>query len=124
MSGWFNRCVLLLNLLGSASGVTSVFAAPESKRAVPTDRPVNYEAFGAIGDGVADDLPAIVAAHVFANAHGLPVKSKPDATYHLGRRALTAIITTDTDWSTSRFIIDDTDVENHRVSFFAVRSAR
>lgn len=89
---------------------------------VPSDRPVSYEAFGAVGDGVADDLPAIVAAHAFANIHGLPVRSMPDATYHLGRRALTAIIATDTDWSTSRFIIDDTDVENHRESLFAVRS--
>lgn len=114
--------VLLIALLASAAGAGPVFAATKSKDAVPTDRPVSYEAFGAIGDGVADDLPAIVEAHAFANAHGLPVKTKPDATYHLGRRALTAIITTDTDWSTSRFVIDDTDVENHRASLFAVRS--
>ena len=116
------RSVLLILLLGVASGVAPVFAATENKRTVPTDRPVSYEAFGAVGDGVADDLPAIVEAHAFANTHGLAVKAKPDATYHLGRRALTAIIATDTDWSTSKFIIDDTDVENHRVSLFAVRS--
>lgn len=114
--------MLLLILLGTAAGVTPVFAATEIKRAVPTDRPVSYEAFGAVGDGVADDLPAIVEAHAFANTHGLPVKSRPTATYHLGRRALTALIATDTDWSTSRFVIDDTDVENHRASLFAVRS--
>lgn len=112
---------LLLALLGLAGGAVTVGAA-DAKRTVPTDRPVSYEAFGAIGDGVADDLPAIVEAHAFANAHGLPVRSKPDATYHLGRKALTAVITTDTDWSTSRFIIDDTDVENHRASLFTVRS--
>jgi len=112
--------ILWLILLGFAVGPVSVRAA--SGAGVPTDQPVRYEAFGAIGDGVADDLPAIVAAHTFANAHGLPVKSRPGATYHLGRRALTAIIATDTDWSTSRFIIDDTDVENHRESLFAVRS--
>ncbi|RXK55234.1 hypothetical protein ESB00_04880 [Oleiharenicola lentus] len=86
------------------------------------DRPVDYETFGAVGDGVADDLPAIVKAHAFANAHGLTVKTKPGATYHLGRRALTAIIATDTDWGTSKFIIDDTDVENHRLSLFVVQS--
>lgn len=113
---------LLIALLVSAAGVTPVVAATKNKDAVPTDRPVSYEAFGAVGDGVTDDLPAIVEAHAFANAHGLPVKTKPDATYHLGRRGLTAIITTDTDWSTSRFIIDDSDVENHRASLFAVRS--
>ena len=104
------------------AGVAPVFPATQSKTTVPTDRPVSYEAFGAVGDGVADDLPAIVEAHAFANAHGLPVKTMPGATYHLGRRALTAIIATDTDWSTSRFVIDDTDVENHRASLFAVRS--
>ena len=84
---------------------------------------VTYEAFGAVGDGVADDLPAIVAAHAHANERGLPVRSNPAATYHLGRRALTAIIETDTDWGTSRFIIDDSQgVENHQRPLFEVRS--
>jgi len=101
---------------------TGAAPAAEKDRMVPTERPVNYEAFGAVGDGVTDDLPAIVAAHAFANEHGLPVKSKPEATYHLGRRALTAVIATDTDWSTSRFTIDDTEVEDHRKSLFTVRS--
>ncbi|MCC6169919.1 MAG: hypothetical protein IT329_22060, partial [Caldilineaceae bacterium] len=40
---------------------------------------VTYEEFGAIGDGVTDDLPAICAAHAYANAQHLPVKTKPDA---------------------------------------------
>jgi hypothetical protein len=113
---------LVTILLGLAAGAGSAVFAEEAKSAVPTDRPVSYEAFGAIGDGVADDLPAIVEAHAFANTHGLSVKSKPGATYHLGRRALTAAIATDTDWSTSRFVIDDRDVENHRASLFSVRS--
>lgn len=114
--------VLLIALCGFAAGVAPAVAATKGKRSVPTDRPVNYEAFGAVGDGVVDDLPAIVEAHAFANTHGLAVRTKPDATYHLGRRALTAIIATDTDWGTSRFVIDDTDVENQRASLFAVRS--
>ncbi|MBL9211115.1 MAG: hypothetical protein JNL92_11650 [Opitutaceae bacterium] len=108
--------------LAIVAGATAVAAATSGSPAVPTDRPVSYEAFGAVGDGVTDDLPAIVAAHAFATTHGLPVRTRPGATYHLGRRALTAVITTDTDWGTSRFVIDDTDVENHRVSLFAVRS--
>jgi hypothetical protein len=83
---------------------------------------VAYEDFGAIGDGVHDDLPAITEAHKYANSQGLPVKSRPEATYHLGRRALTATITTDTDWGTSRFTIDDTEVEDHRAALFEVRS--
>lgn len=87
-----------------------------------TDGFVTYEAFGAVGDGVTDDLPAICAAHAHANEQGLPVRSKHDATYHLGRQALTAVITTDTDWNTSRFTIDDTDVDDHRATLFEVRS--
>ena len=83
---------------------------------------VTYEAFGALGDGVTDDLPAICEAHAYANAHRLRVRTKPDATYHLGGRALTAVIATDTEWQTSRFTIDDTRVEDHKVPIFAVRS--
>ncbi|WFB36315.1 hypothetical protein P3T73_00870 [Kiritimatiellota bacterium B12222] len=81
---------------------------------------VTYEAFGAVGNGVADDLPSICAAHEYANAHGLPVQTKGDAIYHLGRRALTAKIATDTDWNTSRFTIDDRDVEDHACNLFLV----
>lgn len=116
------RTALLSLMVGGVAALGRRASAAEETPAVPTDRPVNYEAFGAIGDGRTDDLPAIVKAHTFANTHGLAVISKPGATYHLGRRALTAVIATDTDWSTSRFTIDDTDVENHRVSLFAVRS--
>ena len=116
------RTALLTLAVGGTALLGRRAAAAEPSPAVPTDRPVNYETFGAVGDGRTDDLPAIVKAHAFANTHGLPVVSRPDATYHLGRRALTAVIATDTDWSTSRFTIDDTDVENHRVSLFAVRS--
>lgn len=86
------------------------------------DNLVTYETFGAKGDGATDDLPAICEAHAHANARGLCVRSTPDATYHLGSRALTAVIATDTDWNTSRFTIDDTDVENHRAALFQVRS--
>ncbi|MBX3015397.1 MAG: hypothetical protein KF832_28010 [Caldilineaceae bacterium] len=83
---------------------------------------VTYEAFGALGDGVADDLPAICAAHAYANDQRLPVRTEPAATYHLGRQALTAVITTDTDWTTSRFTIDDTQVDDHKAPLFVVRS--
>lgn len=84
---------------------------------------VNYEAFGAKGDGVADDLPAIRDAHAYANDHGLAVRSRPDATYHLGRQAITVRIATDTDWNTSRFTVDDSEpVEDHKASLFEVVS--
>lgn len=83
---------------------------------------VQYEDFGAIGDGVTDDMEAICSAHQYANSHDLPVKTKPDAEYYIGPKALTAIIETDTDWSTTRFIIDDSAVENYKTPCFLVRS--
>ena len=72
---------------------------------------VTYEQFGAVGDGEADDLAAIVATHEYANANGLKVFAKETATYYIGGADKTAVIMTDTDWSTAQFIIDDTDVE-------------
>jgi hypothetical protein len=87
-----------------------------------TETHITYETFGAIGDGVADDLPAICKAHAHANEHGLPVVARPDATYHLGSQALTVIIATDTDWNTARFMIDDTVVDDHKKPLFVVRS--
>jgi hypothetical protein len=83
---------------------------------------VNYEDFGAVGDGVADDMPAICKAHDHANAQGLGVRTKSDATYYIGGRSLTAVIATDTDWNTSRFTIDDVQVENNKAPIFEVRS--
>ncbi len=111
-----------MSLLSFALSGISVGAETVLNRVLSSTGPVDYEAFGAVGDGVTDDLPAIVAAHAYANTHGLPVRTKPDAAYHLGRRALTAIIATDTDWGTSRFVVDDTDVAQHDQSIFAVRS--
>ena len=84
---------------------------------------VTYEQFGAVGDGIADDLEAIVKAHEYANANHLPVKSDSKACYYLSGRALTAIIQTDTDWNDSKFIIDDRAVENNKVHIFEVRSS-
>jgi hypothetical protein len=119
--GLHARCLLLLWGLTATVGAGQVTAAnPVADTEKGT---VTYEAFGAVGDGVTDDLPAIRDAHAYANQHGLRVRSNPNATYHLGRRALTAIIATDTDWGTSRFVIDDSEgVENHRQPLFEVRS--
>ncbi|WP_442888488.1 hypothetical protein [Congregicoccus parvus] len=111
------RCWIAVSLLGVCAAIGSTHANGAEEGVV------TYEQFGALGDGVADDLPAICAAHEHANARGLPVRSDPEATYHLGRRALTAVIATDTEWGTSRFIIDDSEpVEDHKRSLFEVRS--
>ena len=87
------------------------------------DTYVNYEQFGAVGDGIADDLPAIVKAHEYANANHLPVISDPRACYYLSGKALTAVIQTDTDWNGSKFIIDDRAVENNKTHIFELRSS-
>jgi hypothetical protein len=87
---------------------------------------VCYEDFGAVGDGVADDFTAIRLAHDFANANGLQVVSDPRKIYYIGNDPATALIMTDTNWSTTRFIIDDTRVaiEDREHEVFKVCSAQ
>lgn len=81
---------------------------------------VTYEDFGAVGDGKADDFEAIVKTHEYANANGLSVLANETATYYIGGANKTACIMTDTDWSTARFMIDDTAVENRSAWVFNV----
>jgi len=83
---------------------------------------VTYEQFGAKGDGVTDDMPAIVAAHDYANEQDLPVRAKANAHYYIGPKAITATIMTDTDWSAARFTVDDRVLENNKLSIFEVVS--
>ncbi len=81
---------------------------------------ITYEDFGAVGDGKADDLEAIVKAHEYANTNCLNVFANETATYYIGGANKTACIMTDTDWSTARFIIDDTQVENRSAWIFNI----
>ncbi|MBR5496569.1 MAG: hypothetical protein IKV76_01130 [Clostridia bacterium] len=81
---------------------------------------VTYEQFGAVGDGVTDDADAIVKTHEYANENALSVFADEAATYYIGGRDKTAVIKTDTSWSTARFVIDDTAVENRSAWLFAV----
>ncbi len=81
---------------------------------------VTYEDFGAVGDGKADDFEAIVKTHEYANTNGLSVFANETATYYIGGSDKTACIMTDTDWSTARFIIDDTQVENRNAWIFNI----
>lgn len=60
--------------------------SPEKARRCVADGRISYQDFGARGDGKTDDLPAIVATHAFANAHGLKVKAADNAVYYLGGR--------------------------------------
>lgn len=72
---------------------------------------VNYEMFGAKGDGVTNDIEAIRAAHKYANENNMSVKTDPFATYYLGPEAMDVPIMTNVDFSSSKFIIDDREVK-------------
>lgn len=85
---------------------------------------VTYEDFGAVGDGKTDDLEAIVKTHEYANENNLSVFADETATYYIGGANKTAYIKTDTSWSTARFIIDDTTVENRSSWIFNVAPAK
>ena len=83
---------------------------------------VDYESFGAKGDGSADDIDAIAAAHMCANKLNLPVKTKAGAIYYIGGKSRKAEIRTNTDFGTSKFIIDDRFVEKVNEPVFLVNS--
>ena len=85
---------------------------------------VTYEQFGAKGDSKTDDFTAIVATHEYANENGLAVLANETATYYISGKSKTARIMTDTDWSTARFIIDDTNVENRNSWIFHVAPSK
>ena len=71
---------------------------------------VYYSEYGAVGDGVTDDLDAIIRAHEAANEAGIPVRADVGATYYIAGVGKSAEIQTDTDWSDAKFIIDDSKV--------------
>lgn len=101
-----------------------VFSAePDRKGPEHPGNVVRYAKFGAVGDGVTDDIEAIVRAHEFANRQRLPVKADEGATYYIGGKDKTAVIQTDTDWGTARFVIDDTAVVNRNANIFVVQSS-
>ncbi len=81
---------------------------------------VTYEEFGAVGDGKADDFEAIIKAHEYANESNLSVFADETATYYIGGANKTAYIMTDVSWSTAKFIIDDTNVENRSAWVFNI----
>ena len=83
---------------------------------------VQYNDFGALGDGKTDDIDAIAAAHAYANHHQLPVQTDGKATYYIGGKSRTAIINTNTDFSTAQFMIDDRNVQSRSLPVFSISS--
>ena len=86
---------------------------------------LTYEQFGAKGDGVTNDFPAIMATHEAANEKGLPVKATDGKTYYIGNTTGTAVVRTDVDFGTARFIIDDSRVslEDREDYIFRIESS-
>ena len=102
--------------LTAALAAIAVTALEASAR----QRFVTYEQFGAKGNGVTDDMPAIVAAHAYANEKGLREKKKKGKKYFIGNAPLTAEIRTDTDFGSASFIIDDVDTKGIKKPVFVV----
>ena len=78
---------------------------------MPEKRVVYYSEFGAVGDGVHEDFPAIVKCHEYANENGCKVMADPGAAYYIGETGgISAIIKTDVDWRYATFILDDKNI--------------
>lgn len=83
---------------------------------------VHYSDMGAKANGVSDDMIFIMATHALANEYGFDVKADNGGIYFVSGKDNTAVITTNTDFGSATFIIDDTNVENRSASIFEVRS--
>lgn len=82
-----------------------------------------YSQFGAVGDGVTDDIEAIRDTHAEANRLGIGVRADPGAVYFIGSRNITAVIRTDTDWGDARFIMDERNITGNGQAVFRVESS-
>lgn len=109
---WISVCIFITSTLNTARLYADDTVQPGNV--------VHYADFGAKGDGVTDDMDAIVKAHEYANENALPVRADEGATYYIGGKDKSAFIKTDTDFGSARFIIDDTSVENRRTNIFEV----
>ncbi len=76
-----------------------------------TSQHVEYEMFGAVGDGITDDYTAIRLTHEFANANKINVHAASNKTYYLKNIPEPIEIQTDTMWNGAKFILDDTQIE-------------
>lgn len=73
---------------------------------------IYYSEYGAVGDGITNDIEAIAKAHAAANEAGLEVSADRGAIYYIDGTDITVQIQTNTDWSDAKFIIDDTKVKS------------
>lgn len=120
----YEKLIAAMALCFSGTGLFVFSAEPNRKNTEDHIDVVRYAKFGAVGDGVTDDIVAIARAHEFANKHALPVKADEGAIYYIGGKDKTAVIQTDTDWGTAEFVIDDTAVLNRNANIFIVQSSQ
>ena len=75
-------------------------------------RDVNYEMFGAIGDGDEshDDFEAIKKTHEYANKYGHSVVVDSEKTYYIGPKSNYISVRTNVDFGGAHFIIDDSKI--------------
>lgn len=85
---------------------------------------ITYEMFGAAGDGIQDDMPSIVQAHLEANRLNMPVKAKAGAVYYISPKWQTAKVETSVDWRGAKFVIDDVACERITAPVFHVVSRK
>lgn len=111
-----------ISLIAALAGL---IACSSSATSCSSPEYLTYEKFGAKGDGVTDDFPAIIATHEAANEQGLPVKATDGKTYYIGNTIGTAIVRTDVDFGTAKFIIDDSNVsvEDRGKNIFQIESS-
>ena len=114
----------LFSALGWMLGLVGLVACSSAAISCSSPEYLTYEKFGAKGDGVTDDFPAIIATHEAANAQGLPVKATDGKTYYIGNTIGTAVVHTDVDFGTAKFIIDDSNVsvEDRGKNIFLIES--
>jgi hypothetical protein len=110
--------IIFLLLTGTNQSVLS----KSQKSRLDKSKVTYYSQHGAVGDGVTDDLDAIIKTHAYANEANLKVSADAGATYYIGKGNKTAQIQTDTDWGNAKFIIDDTEVENRNSQIFNISS--
>ena len=122
VAGAFRRGILsmLYDWTDGKSGEIALGA--DYRYSDPVASYVLYSDFGAKGDGVTNDIGAIVRAHAEANKTGARVRADRGATYYIGAADSGAVVQTDTDWTGASFLIDDSGVplEKRSVAIFNV----
>lgn len=105
---------VLIHALGEVQNIDNRFAQTNAQlsETIQNLGYVTYEMFGAIGDGVTNDIDAIRKAHQYANSNGINVKCQSNKKYRVVITDSYIDINTSVDFNNSTIIVDDS-VRNH-----------